>query len=242
MHPALPTFIAAFTAGGLSTLSPCVLPLVPILVAAALSSHRFGVLALASGLALSYSAVGIAIASLGSAIGLDPSVVQQGAAIALLAFGILMVSASLQHAFAARASVVSSFGNNLLGRVDASGLRGQFVVGMLLGVVWSPCVGPTLGAAITLASQGHSLPQVALTMALFGIGAALPLIALALLSRETVQRVRGRMLAAGTAGKQLLGVAMILIGILILTGGNRPIEKWLLEATPDWLVRITTSV
>jgi cytochrome c-type biogenesis protein len=141
-----------------------------------------------------------------------------------------------------RASVVSSFGNNLLGRVDASGLGGQFVVGMRLGVAWSPCVGPTLGTAITLASQGQSLPQVALTMALFGIGAALPLIGLALLSRETVQRVRGRMLAAVTLGEQLLGVAMILSGILILTGANQPIEKWLLEATPDWLVRITTSV
>jgi len=242
MHPALSMFIAAFAAGGLSTLSPCVLPLLPILAAGASSSHRFGVLALASGLALSYSSVGIAIASLGSAIGLDSIAVQQGAAIALLAFGVLMVSGSLQHAFAARASVVSSFGNDLLGRVDASGLRGQFVVGALLGVVWSPCVGPTLGAAITLASQGQSLPQVAITMALFGIGAALPLIALALLSRETVQRFRGRMLAVGTLGKQVLGVAMILVGILILTGANRPIEKWMLEATPDWLIRITTSV
>jgi cytochrome c-type biogenesis protein len=241
MHP-LSTFIAAFAAGGLSTLSPCVLPLVPILIAGALSSHRFGVLALASGLALSYSAVGVAIASVGSTIGLDPDVVRQGAAVALLAFGILMVSDTLQHAFAARAAVVSRFGNDLLGRVDASGLRGQFLVGTLLGVVWSPCVGPTLGAAITLASQGQSLPQVALTMALFGVGAALPLIALALLSRETIQRLRGRMLAAGTLGKQFLGVAMILVGILILTGANRPIEKWLLEASPDWLVRVTTSV
>ena len=66
-----------------------------------------------------------------------------------------------------------------------SGLAGQFAVGLLLGAVWSPCVGPTLGAASLLASQGKDLPQVALTMVVFGIGAAVPLILLGLLSRAT---------------------------------------------------------
>jgi cytochrome c-type biogenesis protein len=67
----------------------------------------------------------------------------------------------------------------------------------LLGAVWSPCVGPTLGAASLLASQGHDLLQVALTMAVFGIGAALPLILLGVVARDA----DGGALAPDVGGK-----------------------------------------
>ena len=111
-----------------------------------------------------------------------------------------------------------------------------------LGVVWSPCVGPTLGAAVTLASQGQNLGQVALLMALFGIGAALPLVALGLVSRGAMAKVRGRMLAAGRVGKQALGGVMLGLGILILSGADKLFEAWVLKAAPGWLVRLTTSI
>ena len=58
------------------------------------------------------------------------------------------------------------------GRAGA-GLPGQFGLGLLLGAIWSPCVGPTLGAASVLAAKGENLGQVALTMLVFGIGAGL---------------------------------------------------------------------
>ena len=82
-------------------------------------------------------------------------------------------------------------------RPNSGGLGGQFAVGLLLGAVWSPCVGPTLGAASLLAAQGRDLGQVALTMFVFGLGAALPLLALGLASREVMMRWRHRLAAAG---------------------------------------------
>ena len=86
-------------------------------------------------------------------------------------------------------------------RIPFDGLPGQFALGFFLRLVWAPCVGPTLGAAVSLASQGHALGQVALVMLLFGIGAALPLALLGTLSREAMLRVRGKLMEVGSTGK-----------------------------------------
>jgi cytochrome c biogenesis protein CcdA len=95
-----------------------------------------------------------------------------------------------------------------------SGLGGQVAVGLLLGAVWSPCVGPTLGAASVLAARAENLTNVALTMLAFGIGAALPLLAIGMMSREALMRWRSRLLAAGSGGKMLMGVLLVASGAL----------------------------
>lgn len=232
----------SFAAGTLSTLSPCVLPLLPILLGSAAASHRLGPAALAGGLTLSFAGIGIFVASLGAALGLDPGVFRHAAAVLLIAFGAVLLSASLQQRFAAATSGLSGVGNGLLARISLDGLAGQFVLGLLLGLVWSPCVGPTLGAAVTLASQGRDLMQVALLMALFGVGAGLPLIVLGLASRQAMARFRGRLLAAGTVGKRLLGAVMLGLGALVLLGADKSFEAWALRAAPEWLVGLTTSI
>jgi cytochrome c biogenesis protein CcdA len=114
-------------------------------------------------------------------------------------------------------------------------------IGLLLGAVWSPCVGPTLGAASLLASQGHDLPQVALTMVIFCIGAALPLVLLGLMSRAALMRVRANLMSAGKLGKGLLGAAFIVIGVAIVSGADRRAEAALVNASPQWLTDLTTS-
>ncbi|MDP1635448.1 MAG: cytochrome c biogenesis protein CcdA [Gallionellaceae bacterium] len=232
----------SFAAGGLSTLSPCVLPLVPILLGTAATAHRLGPFALAGGLMLSFTAVGVFVASLGASLGIDQALFRDAAAVLLLAFGMLLLSARLQERFALAASGVSGAGQGLLSRLTLDGLPGQFVLGLLLGIIWSPCVGPTLGAAITLASQGESLAQVALVMALFGLGAGLPLLLLGFASREAMLRIRGRLMSAGKLGKQVLGGVMLLLGAAILTGGDKLFEAWVLRSAPSWLVTLTTSI
>ncbi|OYY82948.1 MAG: hypothetical protein B7Y34_02200 [Methylophilales bacterium 16-45-9] len=111
---------------------------------------------------------------------------------------------------------------------------------MLLGVVWSPCVGPILGATVTLASQGQQLQQVVIIMAIFGLGAGLPLILLGMLSRQVMMNVRGKLFAAGKLGKQVLGGVMLLLGIMILTGLDKHLESVLVAISPDWLISLST--
>ena len=230
----------AFAAGLLSILSPCVLPLAPIVLGAAVSESRYGPIALAAGLALSFTVLGLFIALIGFAIGLDAGVFRVAAAVIIIAFGVVLLVPAWQTRLAAAGGPLANWADRHFGAAS-SGLGGQFGVGLLLGAVWSPCVGPTLGAASILASQGKDLWRVALTMAVFGIGAALPLIAIGLLSRAAMLRVRDRLLSAGKLGKVLLGVLLILIGVAIVSGVDKKIETLLVDASPAWLTGLTTS-
>ncbi len=234
------TYGLGYLAGLLSTLSPCVLPLVPILIATAAAAHALGPYALAVGLMLSFSLVGIFLATLGASLGLDQEIFRFAAAVILIAFGVVMVSPRLQERFATASSGLSAAGNGLLSRLRLDGLGGQFVVGLVLGVIWSPCVGPTLGAATTLASQGSNLAQITLLMMIFALGAGTPLVALGSVSRAAMMRVRGRMMQAGKLGKSILGGVLVLLGIAILTGGDKALESWMLRNGPDWLNELTT--
>jgi cytochrome c-type biogenesis protein len=230
----------SFLAGVLSILSPCVLPLVPILVGTALNTHRFGPYVLALGLAIAFTAVGVFIATIGASIGIDQDVFRVIAAALLITFGVILLSGTLQEKFASATSSIGGSGNNLLSKISTDSLSGQFILGLLLGVVWSPCVGPVLGATITLASQGESLGHVTLVMALFGIGAGLPLILLGLLSRQAMMSVRSKLFTAGKIGKRILGVILLLVGLLIITGLDKQFETLIVAASPDWLISLTT--
>lgn len=230
----------AFLAGLLSTLSPCVLPLLPIVLAAAAGEHRFGPLALAAGVALSFVGVGLFVATVGFAAGVDQSVFRIAGGLILVTIGFVLVVPRIELAFATAAAPVSNWADSCFGGFSSVGLTGQFALGLLLGTVWSPCVGPTLGAASVLAAQGENLGQVALTMGAFGIGAALPLVALGLLSREALLHWRNRLMSAGKNGKALFGGLLILLGALILTGLDKQIEASLVAASPAWLTELTT--
>ena len=161
------TYGLGLVAGALSTLSPCVLPLVPVLIASAVNAHRWGAVALGTGLALSFAIIGIFLATVGASLGLDPDTFRTAGAVILAIFGAILLVPKLQNVFATATGALSNTGNELLARVTFEGFTGQFLVGLLLGVVWSPCVGPTLGAATTLASQGRDLGQIGLSDADF---------------------------------------------------------------------------
>lgn len=230
----------ALLSGILSTLSPCVLPLLPIVLGTAASQHRLGPVALAAGLAISFVAIGLFVATIGFAIGLDAGIFRYAAAAMMVAIGAVLLVPHFQEQFAVVAGPASGWASSRLGTVEQAGLTGQFLVGMLLGAVWSPCVGPTLGAASVLAAQGKDLGQVALTMLMFGIGAALPLLLLGLLSREAMLKLRGRMMNAGSAVKSLLGLVLIIVGLAVASGFDKAIEAKLVDWSPVWLTELTT--
>lgn len=230
----------SFLAGLLSILSPCVLPLVPIIVGTALNTHRYGPFALALGLAVSFTAVGVFTAMIGASIGLDQELFRVIAATLLITFGIVLLSSTLQAKFASTTAGIGGAGNSLLSKISTDSLSGQFVLGLLLGVVWSPCVGPVLGATITLASRGESLGHVTLVMALFGLGAGLPLILLGLLSRQAMMSIRSKLFAVGKVGKSILGAILLFLGLLIISGYDKEFEALIVASSPDWLILLTT--
>ena len=237
----LTTIGLAGLAGILSTLSPCVLPLIPIVLGAAAAESRFGPLALAAGLAISFSAIGLFVATIGFAVGLDADLFRTTAALLMTGIGIILMAPTLQARVAVAAGPVGSWAEERFGGFSTSGIGGQFGVGLLLGAVWAPCVGPTLGAASVLAARGADLGRVALTMGVCGVGAAVPLLALGTLSRDRMLAWRGRLSQAGNGVKKAMGAVLAGVGLMILVGWDKRIESYLVEISPSWLTSLTTQ-
>jgi cytochrome c-type biogenesis protein len=242
MMAGLGNLTLGYAAGALSTLSPCVLPILPIVIFGVVDRHAWGPLALAAGLSSSFAGLGIAIASVGFSIGVDPSMLRLAVAAMLAGMGAVLLVPALQDRLATIATPVAGRGQVLLDRLQPSGLGGQFALGALLGVIWSPCSGPTLGAAVGLAAQGDSIATAAATMISFGLGAATPILALAYGSRQAILARRDWLVRVSRIGKPLMGTVFVAIGAFVLTGLDKIVEVALTRAMPDWLVTVTTRL
>jgi cytochrome c-type biogenesis protein len=180
------------------------------------------------------------VATIGFELGYDAGWFRDIAAIGMILIGAVLLVPPLQLRVAVVGGPISDWVDQSFGHFSKSGLGGQFGVGLLLGAAWSPCVGPTLGAASVFAAQGKNLGAVALTMLTFGLGAGLPLVLLGAMSRELLLRWRGGMSATSKAMKQALGLFLMAIGVLVVTGLDRSLEAGLVEVSPQWLTNITT--
>lgn len=230
----------AYIAGLVTILNPCVLPLLPIIIASALGQSRWGPAALAAGLVLSFSTFGLFIIAFGFSIGLEEATVRTAAGVLLAVAGVVLLVPRLQMALSMAATPITNRINRLLGRVAGKGVGGQFAIGALLGGVWAPCVGPTLGVAIAAASMGENLWYAFGIFLVFGVGVATSMLAFAYLSRRTLAERRTVAIGLARFGKPAFGVILLLVGALIITGFDRAIEAWALGVIPDWLVRFTT--
>ncbi len=236
------TFAAAFLAGTLTFLNPCVLPVLPIIFGAAANQNRFGPAALAAGLALSFTAVGLFVATISVSVGLDGGIFRSASAALLILFGGALALPTRLYRLQTVFSPISNWANRRADAQVGSGLAAQFGLGALLGAMWSPCVGPTLGAATVLAAQGDQLGSVAFAMMLFGLGAALPLLMLGTLFRPRLASLKAGLARAGTGGRTLMGGAMIIAGALVLTGLDKQLEILFLDHAPLWFTTLGTQL
>lgn len=237
------TLFLAFFAGSLTTLNPCVLPMIPFVLATALREGRFGPLALMAGMSVTFTVLGTLVASLGPALGLSTDLVRNAGAWIMLAIGAIMLLPHGQLVFATGLGPLANRASAALDRVGADGLRGQFLTGLLLGAVWSPCAGPSLFAAIGLAAQTGTVLQAAIAMFAFSLGAAAVMLALAYGTRELIAKRKASLMAFSTSGRGKMIFALLFIGMgaMILTGFDKVIEAAFVRAMPDWLVAFTTQ-
>lgn len=236
------TYLWAYVAGVLTLVNPCVLPLLPIVIAAAFQNSRLGPLALAAGLTVSFAVVGVAVTAFGHLVSVDAAAVNRAAAMAMMGFGVVLLVPRAQVMLATLAAPLASRANDALDARERAGIAGQFGVGVLLGAVWSPCVGPTLGGAIGLAASGEGLGQATATMLIFGAGVSTVLIALAYGSRRAVSARRERLAAWMPWAMPLMGATLLVVGVAVLFHFDRMIEGWLLDLMPVWLQDLSVSV
>ncbi len=231
----------ALLAGSLTTLNPCVLPLLPLVVAGAMAQSKWAPMAMGAGLALSYALLGLFVATLGESIGLDADRLRWIGGILLVIFGVVQLVPALGERLVL---VLSPLANkaHAAAPTAARDARASFLTGALLGLAWSPCSGPLLGGALTLVADSGGAGRGTLILGFFGIGAAVPLVGVAYLSKAKFLSFRDWMLKHSGNIKKAVGFLMLALGLAILTGYDKKLEGLLVNLMPDWLIALTTRI
>lgn len=225
----------AFIAGMVTVLSPCILPLLPIILSGSSGGGKNRPLGIIAGFVLSFTVFTLSLSTLVLALGISPDVLRVLAAVLILAFGLVMMIPPLKNAFMAFAQKLTSRqGTVAPGKQNQKqGFSGGFVVGLSLGMVWTPCVGPIMASVITLAAtQSVSFSAVFITLA-YTLGTALPMFLIMLGGRSLLARMPF-LTKHSSRVQQVFGFLMILTGTAILLGIDRDIQTWLLTVFPEY--------
>ena len=238
----LPNLVFSLAAGGLTTLSPCVFPLLPLVLGGGLQGSRLAPLAMGLGMTASFAGIGMALGALGPALGIDSDTVRVAGAALLIAFALVMVVPALGERFTSWMLPLASTANAASAKLDAGSLWGALLLGGLLGLVWSPCSGPLLGSALTLVASEGGVARGGIVLGVFGLGAAIPLVAVAYASRSGFGRVRDWVLAHMERVRHGFAALLGLMGLAVLTGADKRIESRIVQWLPDAWVNLTIGM
>jgi cytochrome c-type biogenesis protein len=182
-------FVFALLAGVATVASPCTLPVLPILLGVSVGpANGLRPLAIAIGFVTSFSCVALVLNLVTSFFDFDPNVLRSAAALLLVGFGLLMIWPALFEGIATRVGGVII--GNSYPIPSAAGIFGGFVLGMSLGLVWTPCAGPVLGSILTLVATSRELGWASFLLVTYAIGAAIPMLALAYGGTAVSSRLR----------------------------------------------------
>jgi len=235
-------FIFAYLAGLLTLINPCVLPVLPIVLVGALNANKAGPLALAAGMSVSFVVFGVLVTAFGASIGLTQDLLAQIGAVLMMIFGLILLVPMFASRFEMVTAGVAAGADARMNDLDAGSLRGQFLGGLLLGTVWSPCIGPTLGGAIALASQGENLGYVTLIMCAFALGVSTLIIGLGLGAREAIRTRAQALRGIAERSKPIIGATFVAIGAMLFLQFHHVIEGWLLDIMPIWLQDLSVAL
>ncbi|HXQ27887.1 MAG TPA: cytochrome c biogenesis protein CcdA [Gemmatimonadales bacterium] len=239
MAPTSVSLAVAFSAGLLSFLSPCVLPVIPSYIGfiTGLSAEELQVrrgtavlhaLWFVGGFSGVFLALGVTASALGGVLLRYQEWIGRAGGILVLAFGLYLVGIA-RPAFLMRERRVQ-FARKPLGYV------GSAAVGAAFGAAWTPCIGPILGAILTLAAAAASVKQGALLLSAYALGLALPFLVTAVALDQFLawfQRFRPYLAWV----ERMAGVLLIVLGVLLITDRFTLLAGYLRALTPAFLER-----
>lgn len=238
----LPQMGLSLAAGSLTTLSPCVFPLLPLVLGGALQGNRFAPVAMGAAMVVSFAAIGMVLGALGPALGIDADTVRTAGAAMLIAFALVMLVPALGERFTRWMLPIASTANAASSKLDGGSVVGALMLGSVLGLVWSPCSGPLLGSALSLVASEGGVARGGLVLGIFGLGAAIPLVAVAYASRRGFVAVRDWVMARIERVRHVFAVLLGAMGVAILTGGDKWLEARVLQWLPDAWVNLTVGI
>lgn len=217
----------ALIAGILTIGAPCILPLLPILLGSSIGGSKTRPLFIAGGFALTFALVALTISFLTTKLELDPNVLRIVAVILLGLFGLFMVWPT---PFEKLTSYLSKFSSTATGIAQSAGNGnfGGFVLGIILGIIWTPCAGPVLGSILTLIATQGDLAVSAILLIAYAIGASVPMLIIAYGGQVMTSKIH-TITPYTTKIQQAFGVVIIILAVLIFFGYDTVIQAKLLE-------------
>jgi len=231
MQPSELSIFIVFLAGVVTIMKPCCLPLVPVIFSGS-GGHRFRPLAIVSGLTVSFTTMGVLVSAFGATFGAYTDYLRNIAILFIISMGLVLFDEDVNMEFMKISGSITQrlrgigFLNKSSSSMPQGSLIGGFFLGMSLGVLWIPCVGPILGAVLALVATVGNLTYGASMLFVYSIGMSLPMLSIAYYGKKITNRYKW-FSRNGELLKKLSGMVLILIGIMLLFGVDKLMIKWL---------------
>jgi len=223
----------AFLAGIVTVLSPCILPVLPVVLSGSVGGGKSKPWGVITGFVVSFTIFTLTLSSLVQALGLNPDLLRWIAAGLILVFGAVLVVPALKDRFMAWTTSLVSRSSSVRPGKPAGGYWSGLVLGLGLGLVWTPCVGPIMASVISLAlTQTVDAGSVFITLA-YTLGTAIPLFLIMQGGRSLLNRFPW--FTRHSSGIQRgFGVLMIVTAVALFSGADRLFSTWLLNTFPSY--------
>jgi cytochrome c biogenesis protein CcdA len=232
VEPSAPSIFLVFIAGIVTILKPCCLPLVPAIFSGS-AGHRLRPVAICSGLALSFTAMGVLVSAFGATFGAFADTLRSLAILFIMVMGFVLFDDDVNMEFIKISSAITQGIRQYFGALSEysslnmpeGGIAGGFFLGMSLGILWIPCVGPILGAVLAYVASVGNIPYGAWMLFVYSIGMSLPMLSIAYYGKKVTGRYQW-FVRRGPVLKKLSGLVLIVIGVMLLFG----IDKLMIRA------------
>ncbi len=220
----------SFLAGMATIFAPCILPILPVVLSAGVSGGKKRPLGIVVGLVGSFTFFTLSLSYLTKQFGLSPDALRIVAIVVLMLFGLVLVVPKFLVMFEIWSGRFMGASNGM--KKERNDFWGGILVGISLGLVWTPCVGPIVASVITLAATSTvSFASVFITAA-YALGTSIPLLALIYGGQGIIKRVK--VLTRYTSRiQQVFGAIMILTSVGMLFGLDRTLQTVLLTKVPS---------
>lgn len=198
--------------------SPCILPVLPLILGASSDSGKARPFGIITGFVFAFTAFALFARSLVNALGIDLDIIKYGSLILLAVFALTMLSNRLSERFAALSSGLAALGNHLPAN-EKGGFTSGMLIGMLIGLVWTPCAGPILASVLVQIIREQSDITAFLLIASFAIGAGIPMLIISLMGRKILTQIRSVSRHSETVRK-CFGVLILFAVAFIATGAD----------------------
>lgn len=232
MEPSAPSILLVFLAGIVTIMKPCCLPLVPVVFSGS-AGHRLRPLAIVSGLTLSFTTMGVLVSAFGATFAGFTDSLRSLAILFIIGMGAVLFDDDINMEFMKLSGSITqglrqNFGflNKYSSTLPEGSLMGGFFLGMSLGVLWIPCVGPILGAVLAYVASVGNMSYGAWMLFVYSVGMSLPMLSIAYYGKKVTNRYQW-FSRNGELLKKLSGLVLIVIGIMLLFGIDKLIIKWL---------------